>query len=79
MKGIYLDSQTRVTGEFYAIVHVPGRHRKRYSETSVQLVDSPDEALSQADPQKKFFAAKVMGPARSSEGVKLYYLLEWLN
>ena len=79
MKGIYLDSETSVTGEFYALVHVPGRQRKRYPETSVQLMKSMEEAISQADMDKHLYAAKVMGPARSSEGLRLYYLIEWLS
>ena len=79
MKGIYLDSQTNVTGEFFALVYVPGRQRKRFPETNVEIMDSPEQARANAITVKKIFAAKVMGPARSSEGLKLYYLMEWLN
>jgi len=80
MKGIYLDSETSVTAEVFAVVHVPGRrHRNRYPETSVQVLDSAESALAQAEPDKRCYAARLMGPARSSEGVKLYYLIGWLD
>lgn len=79
MKGIYLDSETNVTGEFFALVYAPGRQRNRFPESNVEIMGSPEQALAHALPEKKIFAAKVMGPARSSEGLKLYYLMEWLG
>ena len=79
MKGIYLDSETSVTAEVFAVVYVPGRHRSRYPETNVEVVDSAEMAMAQAEPDKRCYAARVMGPARSSEGVRLYYLVGWLD
>ncbi|VAX10474.1 hypothetical protein MNBD_GAMMA25-1394 [hydrothermal vent metagenome] len=79
MKGIYLDSETAVTAEVFAVVYVPGRHRKRYPETNVTVMDSAASAMAQAEPNQRCYAARVMGPARSSEGVKLYYLVGWLD
>ncbi len=79
MKGIYLDSETSVTAEAFAVVYLPGRQRNRYPETNVWLMDSAEAALQQAEPDKRCYAARVMGPSRSSEGVKLYYLVGWLD
>ncbi len=79
MKGIHLDSETRVTAEVFAVVYIPGRQRSRYSETNVSVVDTAEAALAQAEPGERYYAARLMGPARSSEGVRLYYLIEWLD
>ncbi len=79
MKGIYLDSETSVTAEVFAVVYVPGRQRSRYPENNVSVVDTAESALAQAEPGKCCYAARLMGPARSSEGVRLYYLIGWLD
>ena len=79
MKGIYLDSETSVIAEVFAVVYVPGRQRSRYSESNVYVLDSAELAIAQAEPDKRCYAARVMGPARSSEGVRLYYLIGWLD
>lgn len=79
MKGIYFDSDARVTAEVFAVVYVPGRQRNRYSESSVRVMDSAAEAQQQAVPDQHYYAARLMGPARSSEGVRLYYLIAWLD
>lgn len=79
MKGIYLDSETRVTDEVFAVVHVSGRQRSRHSESSVRVMDSAAAAQQQAVPNQHYYAARLLGPARSSEGVKLYYLIAWLD
>ena len=79
MKGIHLDSETSVTAEVFAVVYIPGRQRSRYSETNVSVVDTAEAALAQARPAERYYAARLMGPARSSEGVRLYYLIEWLD
>jgi hypothetical protein len=42
--------------------------------TSVEIVEDLEAAMEQADPDNKFYAAKVVGPARSSEGTMLYYI-----
>ena len=62
----------------YAVVFTPRRKRTRFPENCVELCDSPDQAEAAADPTQNRFAALVYGPARSSEGLRLYYLIEWL-
>ena len=79
MKGIYVDPESNVVGERYAVVYAPKRSRGRFPEDCVEVVDSPSAAVAGAEPTANRYAAKVVGPARSSEGFKLYYLVEWLS
>lgn len=65
--------------EAYAVIYAPSRQRKRYPENTVFVQDSAETALAQADADKKMYAAKVCGPFRSSEGFRLYYLVNWLD
>ncbi|GMR15800.1 MAG: hypothetical protein BMS9Abin31_0090 [Gammaproteobacteria bacterium] len=73
------DPYTRVSEEHYAVVYVPKRSRNRFPKGCVDVVASKEEAIEQADDEKKLFAARVLGPSKSSEGQYLYYLVEWLN
>ena len=79
MKGITLDSDSKVVAVHYAVVYAPRRSRGRFAENCVQLVDTEVDALEQADPDNKRFAAKVIGPSKSSEGQRIYYLDDWLG
>ena len=79
MQGYYVDSQSDVVTECYAVVHAPKRRRDRHAENCVQVVASAEEALLMADATQNRFAAKVLGPARSSEGCRVYYLVAWLS
>jgi hypothetical protein len=78
MKGITVDSETRVVETHYAIVYAPKRSRGRFAETCVEIVATEYAALELADPTKKYYAAKVIGPSKSSEGQRIFYLDDWL-
>lgn len=78
MKGFHLEQAAGVD-ERYAVIYAPGRNRKRFSENCVHLVDSEAAARAGADPSKGLFPAVVIGPSRSSEGFRLYYLQAWLE
>ncbi|MFA5626476.1 MAG: hypothetical protein WCX90_07120 [Thiohalomonadaceae bacterium] len=65
--------------ESYAVIYAPRRQRVRYPENTVQLMASAQDALAQADAAKQLYAAKVNGPFRSSEGLRLFYILQWLD
>ena len=79
MKGfIPLDPHGEVSRLRYAIVFVPRRSRKRFAASCVNVVSTEEEARSGANPAKKLYAAKVMGPSKSSEGQSVYYLADWL-
>ena len=62
--------------EQFAIVHLPRRKRDRIPANSVEVVEDLDMAMAKADVDNKVYAAKVMGPARSSEGTMLYYIVD---
>lgn len=79
MRGIYLDPEAPVIEEQYAVVYVPRRSRGRVPENSVEIMESESAARHHAAEDKKKFAAKVVGPSRSSEGLKMYYVVEWLE
>ena len=79
MKGITVDSDSKVVEVRFAVVYAPRRSRGRFSENCVQVVASQSEALELADPDNKYFAAKVIGPSKSSEGQRIYYLADWLE
>jgi hypothetical protein len=79
MPRIVFDSDTKVVEERFAVVFAPRRQRDRFPENCVQLVDSAEAALAGSDPKNKRYAARVIGPSRSSEGLRLYYLVHWLD
>lgn len=73
------DPSTKVSVECFAVVYVPRRSRKRFSIGCVDVVETEELALSGSDEANNRYAAKVLGPSKSSEGQYLYYLIEWLR
>jgi hypothetical protein len=73
------DPYTKVSEEQFAVVYVPKRSRNRFPANCVEVLASSEEALTKADPENKKFAARVLGPSKSSEGQYIYYLMEWLE
>ncbi len=78
MKGFHLEQSAGVT-ESYAVIYAPGRNRKRFSENCVHVKDSEQAARDAADSANGLYPALVIGPSRSSEGFRLYYLRAWLE
>jgi hypothetical protein len=79
VKGYTLDGQTQLVSECFALVHAPRRSRDRLAENCVQVVESEQKAREGADPARHLHPALVVGPARSSEGIRVYYLVRWLD
>lgn len=79
MQGYRLDPDSKLADEHFALVYAPRRARDRVPEGSVRLMESETAARAAADPDKKLYPARVMGPARSSEGLRLYYIVAWLD
>lgn len=73
------DAQTNLVKEHYAVIYSPRKHRNRFPENCVTLHDSAEAAIDAADEEKGLYAARVIGPSRSSEGSMLYYLVHWLT
>ena len=72
------DPDTNLVKEVYAVIYSPKQNRKRFPENCVEVFASAEEALAAEEPDKHKYAAKVLGPSRSSEGFMLYYLEHWL-
>lgn len=79
VQGYRLDPDGKVAGERFAVVYAPKRARDRVPEGNVQVFETEAAAQAAADPVKKLFPAQVIGPARSSEGVSVYYIVRWLD
>ena len=79
VKNIFYDPGAQLVGEHFALVYAPQRKRTRFPENCVQVMSGEENARSGADAAKNLFAAKVLGPSRSSEGFRLYYLVDWLD
>ena len=79
--GLFTDMEAGVVCTSAVVIYSPAgkRNRKRFPENCVQVVADEDEARSRADQDKGFHAAIASGPARSSEGFKLFYLVRWLD
>jgi len=73
------DPYTKVSEEQFAVVYVPKRSRNRFPKGCVEVVATKDVALEQANPDASQYAARVLGPSKSSEGQYIYYLVEWLG
>ena len=73
------DPETDVSQVHYAVVYVPRRRRTRFTAGCVTAVESREAALAAAEPRQQHYAAKVLGPSKSSEGQSVYYLVEWLE
>ncbi len=93
MKGYYVDKASDVVNESAAVIYTPKRSKilnktvkreskrknVRYPENCVTVKNCAAEALEEEDIDNHLYAAMVLGPARSSEGVRLYYLVRWLD
>ncbi|MCG6976794.1 MAG: hypothetical protein LJE56_10415 [Acidiferrobacterales bacterium] len=79
MPKIPFDPDSKIVEEHFAVVYAPRRSRDRFSEGAVVLKENAEQAREDADSENKHFAAVVAGPSRSSEGLRLYYLVEWLE
>ena len=73
------DNQTNLVEEHYAVIYSPSKRRQRFPDNCVTLYDNDLAAIEAADEAKNLYAAKVIGPSRSSEGFMLYYLAHWLS
>ncbi len=73
------DPEGGVSKVQYAVVYIPRRNRNRFAANCVAIKSNADAALAASDSRHKQFAAKVLGPSKSSEGQLIYYLLEWLG
>lgn len=71
------DPETNVSEMQYAVIMTKRTDRKRYPAGCVTIVTDAQAATAAAQPGQHF-AARVLGPSKSSEGQFIYYLVEWL-
>lgn len=74
-----IDPDTNLVNKQFAVIYTPKKQRNRFPENCVQIKSSKEEAIADADSANKQHPALVYGPSRSSEGLRLYYLIEWLE
>lgn len=74
-----VDSDSSLLERQFALVYTPRRQRCRFPENCVQIMTSSKQAVASADPERHLHPALVYGPSRSSEGFRLYYLVQWLE
>lgn len=79
MKGITVDGESDVVQHKFAVVYAPKRSRGRFAENCVFVVETELDAIDEANPEKHLYAAKVIGPSKSSEGQRIYYLDAWID
>lgn len=81
MKGYSLDPHpgANVAEQHFAVIYSPKRKRDRFPSNNVTLYESRELALAEQDHDKKLYAAEVIGPAKSSEGFVIFYLVQWLE
>ena len=81
MKGYSLDPhpQANIADRHYAVIYSPRKKRDRFPETTVIVYEDKTQAVENASAEKHLYAAEVIGPARSSEGTNVFYLVAWID
>ncbi|MEJ2359975.1 MAG: hypothetical protein P8Z75_00910 [Gammaproteobacteria bacterium] len=73
------DPETSVSQENFAVVYAPRKSRTRFPAGCVEIMSDAGSAQAEAAQRDKSYAARVLGPSKSSEGQFIYYLVEWLD
>ena len=79
LPNVIVDLESKSLSERFALIKSPRRNRPRYPEGCVTLVTDEAGARSGANPDKNLHPAIVYGPSHSSEGVRVFYLVRWLD
>lgn len=77
--GTGFDPDVDALPERPALVYAPRRGRARFPATCVTPVASEQAAREAADPDSHLYPACVRGPCISSEGVRIFFLVRWLD
>lgn len=73
------DPETSVSQEKIAVIYTPRKTRTRFPAGCVEIMEDADNAIQEAAIREHSYAARVLGPSKSSEGQFIYYLVEWLS
>ncbi|MDP2431411.1 MAG: hypothetical protein Q8O33_05220 [Pseudomonadota bacterium] len=77
--GLIADTESPLVQTGYVVIYAPRRNRKRFPESCVAVHVSEAAARAAAQPERGYYAAVASGPSRSSEGLRLFYLVRWLD
>ncbi len=77
--GLIADTESPLVRTGYVVIYTPQRKRKRFPESCVAVHVSEVAARAAAKPEQGYYAAVASGPSRSSEGLRLFYLVRWLD
>jgi hypothetical protein len=73
------DGESALVSTGFVVIYAPQRNRKRFPEGCVSVHDSEAAARAAARPEQGYHPAIASGPSRSSEGLRLFYLVRWLD
>lgn len=74
------DTEAQLVAPRHVVIYSPaGKGRKRFPENCVVVYADEAAARAAARPEAGYHAAVASGPSRSSEGLRLYYLVRWLD
>ena len=76
---IFVDQESNLMQERFALIYATHRGRKRFQENCVHVKTDEAEACGGADAKAHLHPAVVLGPSKSSEGFRMYYLVRWLD
>jgi hypothetical protein len=79
MQKIIIDPESTSLQQRFALIKTPRTTRKRYPEGCVEIVASETAARTGAGRDKNLYPAIVYGPSVSSEGLRIYYLVRWIQ
>jgi hypothetical protein len=79
MPQIVVDPESKSLEERFALIKTRRRDRSRYPEGCVTPVAGEGEARAGAQTARYVYPALVYGPSKSSEGLRIYYLVRWLD
>ncbi len=79
MKNVVVDPASTSLDFRYAVIYTKRKSRKRFPQGCLMVKDSESAAIDAADETRNLFAATVYGPSTSSEGMQIFYLVNWLT
>lgn len=79
MPNVIIDTESKSLREHFVLIKAPRRSRARYPEGCVTLMDDEAGARAGADPSHNLHPALVYGPSYSSEGLRVFFLVRWLD
>jgi hypothetical protein len=79
LRNVIVDTDSKSLGEGFALIKTPRRNRARYPEGCVTTLPDEASARAGANPSANLHPAVVYGPSPSSEGVRVFYIVRWLD